>query len=276
MVSLSTSDTGSRLDEEENLSLLKGTEHHQIPNRQNFRSLHHFVASIVLGISLFCNFILLAEQFKPRNLDKICSTYTTQYSSPILKDVDITYKPVHFNGSFMKASIYRQPPGPLVDEAWLALGTRYASIIVPEDEAETYGIQKGQVKRMKEQGGGFYANVEVFHHLHCLNLLRQTSHFNFEYYSRKGEGPFKDPEERLQTHIGHCIDILRQQVMCTADVGIFGQWWVKHIGPFVDFNTVHKCRNFEEIRKWAEKHQSSRENDKPQKMPGDIVLPNIP
>jgi hypothetical protein len=24
---------------------------------------------------------------------------------------------------------------------------------------------------------------------------------------------------------------------------------------FVDFNTVHKCRNFDAVRDWAEKHQ---------------------
>lgn len=70
--------------------------------------------------------------------------------------------------------------------------------------------------------------------------------------------------------------MLRQYVMCTADVGLLPQWWVKHVGPFADFNTVHKCRNFEAIRKWTEKHQSSRENDKAERRPGDIVLPDIP
>ncbi|KLJ06371.1 hypothetical protein EMPG_10200 [Blastomyces silverae] len=264
-------------DEEEMSSLLKGAEHPRTPNRQTHsQSWRYFAFFIVLGISVFCNFVLFAEQFKRWNLDEICSTYTTQYSSPVLKDVDISYTPVHFNGSFTNPTIYRERPGPLVDEAWLALGTQYAPMIIPENEAEGYGIQKGQVKRMKDQGGGFFANVEVLHHLHCLNMLRQATYFNFEYYSKKGDGPFKDPDDVLETHIGHCVDILRQQIMCTADVGVFGQWWVEGVGPFVDFNTVHKCRNFEEIRKWAEQRQSSYEIDKPQKRPGDVVLPNVP
>ncbi|OJD11651.1 hypothetical protein AJ78_07621 [Emergomyces pasteurianus Ep9510] len=277
MASSSTKDEGSFLDEEERLSLLKGTKHCATPNAQPYsQSLSRFVFFIVLGISMFCNFIFFSEHLKGRNLDEKCTTYTTQYSSPVLKDVDVSYNPVHFNGSFTKATIYRQRPGPLVDEAWLALGTQYAPIIIPENEAEAYGIHPGQVKRKKEQGGGFYANVEVFHHLHCLNTLRQASHFNFEYYSKQGKGPFRDPDDALETHIGHCVDILRQQIMCTADVGVFGQWWVDGVGPFVDFNTVHKCRNFDDIRKWAEKHQSSRETDKPRKRPGDVILPNIP
>ena len=60
--------------------------------------------------------------------------------------------------------------------------------------------------------------------------------------------------------IAHCLDILRQQLMCTVDVGVLGQVWFqpnenKPPGAFVDFNTMHKCRNFDAIRNWAEKHQ---------------------
>jgi hypothetical protein len=47
--------------------------------------------------------------------------------------------------------------------------------------------------------------------------------------------------------------------MCTVDIGVLGQVWYQPPEeapqPFVDFNTVHKCRNFDNIRDWAEKHQ---------------------
>lgn len=39
--------------------------------------------------------------------------------------------------------------------------------------------------------------------------------------------------------------------MCTFDTGMFGQWWVKDIGPFVDFNTEHRCKNFDDLRDWV-------------------------
>jgi hypothetical protein len=65
----------------------------------------------------------------------------------------------------------------------------------------------------------------------------------------------------------HCLDILRQQLMCTVDVGVLGQVWYQPEGKtpeaFVDFNTVHKCRNFDAIRDWAEKHQLPDVNDIP-------------
>lgn len=45
--------------------------------------------------------------------------------------------------------------------------------------------------------------------------------------------------------------------MCTVDIGMLGQvWWDPAAPkPFVDFNTRHMCRNFEEIRQWAEVRQ---------------------
>ena len=65
--------------------------------------------------------------------------------------------------------------------------------------------------------------------------------------------------------------------MCSADFGVFGQLWIEDIGPFVDFNTKHKCKNFEAIRSWAEQHQIRKaNNDEVELRPGDIVLSEIP
>lgn len=45
--------------------------------------------------------------------------------------------------------------------------------------------------------------------------------------------------------------------MCTVDTGVLGQVWVfpDEPTPFVDFNTKHKCKNFDAIRQWAEDNQ---------------------
>lgn len=45
--------------------------------------------------------------------------------------------------------------------------------------------------------------------------------------------------------------------MCTVDTGVIGQVWIypENPEPYVDFNTRHKCKNFEEIRKWTENNQ---------------------
>ena len=58
----------------------------------------------------------------------------------------------------------------------------------------------------------------------------------------------------------HCLDIIRQQLMCTVDIGVLGLIYYHNATtgeptPFVDFNTKHTCRNYDAVRQWAEDHQ---------------------
>jgi len=44
--------------------------------------------------------------------------------------------------------------------------------------------------------------------------------------------------------------------MCDADVGLIPMYWVKHHDhPWPDFNTVHQCRNFDDVLQWAIENQ---------------------
>ncbi|KAK4897884.1 hypothetical protein LTR49_027919 [Elasticomyces elasticus] len=131
------------------------------------------------------------------------------------------------------------------------------------------------VKRLSRQGGGYVVLSEGIHHLHCLNLLRQASYFNYEYYRELGKGAFVNTDVVVETHLGHCLDILRQQLMCTFDTSVFGQWWVKDVGPFVDFNTKHRCKNFDAFHEWVRAHELSG-GDLVEFQEGDDLLPEVP
>lgn len=55
--------------------------------------------------------------------------------------------------------------------------------------------------------------------------------------------------------IDHCADLLRQKLMCDADVGLIPMFWVKHHDhPWPDFSTTHKCRNFDATWQWVKSH----------------------
>ena len=60
--------------------------------------------------------------------------------------------------------------------------------------------------------------------------------------------------------------------MCTPSIDVLGQVWydVGGLNVFPDFNTRHKCLNFESIREWAKEHQA------PAKVPEDYLAPPIP
>lgn len=46
--------------------------------------------------------------------------------------------------------------------------------------------------------------------------------------------------------------------MCNVDTGVLGQVWVNPEKPaaFPDFNTQHKCKNYDAVRQWAGAHQA--------------------
>ncbi len=192
--------------------------------------------------------------------------------APLLDEVDSSFHSIVYNGSFMNANIFRQDAGPNVDAAWQSLGVdcRFSpfschsrahlipctdrALPVPEPQAKASGLRPEQVRINPRYGGGYPANVEGLHHLHCLNLLRKALYWNYDYYHDLGTGAFVNEDTIVKLHVTHCLDILRQRLMCQPDTGVMGQIWWDPDEPkaFVDFNTEHKCRNFEGIRRWAE------------------------
>ena len=92
------------------------------------------------------------------------------------------------------------------------------------------------------------------------NLVRQSLYYNIDYYKAKGEGAFVNDDNIVKHHvceyipwpisqsrtlinsssIAHCLDIIRQQLMCQLDTGVLGQvWWDKEAPKaFVDFKCV--------------------------------------
>lgn len=55
----------------------------------------------------------------------------------------------------------------------------------------------------------------------------------------------------------HCVEMLRQQIMCTGDVGLLVFHWVEgHVNPWPDYNTWHQCRDYEKILAWRDEHEA--------------------
>ncbi|KAI1291045.1 hypothetical protein F5Y03DRAFT_400990 [Xylaria venustula] len=66
----------------------------------------------------------------------------------------------------------------------------------------------------EESGGGYMASLEATHQLHCLDMLRK---FSFRDYYADKAAQFADPH-KLLTHMDHCTEMLRQVIMCNADL----------------------------------------------------------
>ena len=71
--------------------------------------------------------------------------------------------------------------------------------------------------------------------------------------------------------VDHCIEALRQKLMCTPDVNVYSYHWLSTLDhPFTDFTTQHQCVNWSQFVGWL-REQTVKHGvlDKP---PGAEVL----
>ncbi|OAP65240.1 hypothetical protein AYL99_01212 [Fonsecaea erecta] len=220
-----------------------------------------------------------ARVYRHSQLDRVCTAHTSQSWSPVEQDVDIHYNSRRFNASFYTESIYRQPASPEVDAAWEELGTELKGIVLSVDEAKKSGLELDRVMVGEDYGGpGYVAFVEVTHQIHCLNLLRRGLWFNYEYYQSHNIGEFADGDRIVKLHIGHCLDTLRQALMCSSDTGLLPFVWVGNPPKqFPDFFREHKCRNFEPILDFAKRREvKALEHMKAVPHKGALILDDFP
>jgi hypothetical protein len=64
-------------------------------------------------------------------------------------------------------------------------------------------------------------------------------------------------------HVAHCIDSIRQSLMCMSDISVIMWQWDIHdkISKPVG-NVAHICRNFDAIRDWASERRLVEDFDK--------------
>jgi len=103
--------------------------------------------------------------------------------------------------------------------------------------------------------------VSMFHQLHCLVSLAaaidlqftdKTQNFlRFAYYP---EGITDMDSEEIEFHRDHCLDYIRQAIMCNGDVTFepLTQVGINGMGA------IHQCRDFDRIFSWAYEHRSDK------------------
>ena len=100
---------------------------------------------------------------------------------------------------------------------------------------------------LNDEKGGYLVTLDVFHELHCLNMLREFVYR--DYY------PDKHTMEAQIDHLDHCIDLLRQVLMCHSDISLHTYGWKDgYRWPWPDFTIEHECRSWDHLMVWAEEH----------------------
>jgi hypothetical protein len=152
--------------------------------------------------------------------------------------------------------IFASPPSPEVDHAWMRI-SKNMIFGLTRDDVLRLGKEPSTAVKFNEkwgiEGGSelYLGVVDVFHQIHCLNMLRQNLITNYDYYWGDIYG-FKPPVFR-ETHLRHCTSIILQAIMCHADLGAVTHIWSEgNPVPWPDFGINRQCKDFDALLKWRD------------------------
>jgi hypothetical protein len=145
-------------------------------------------------------------------------------------------------------SIYIQPPSPQVDAAWdtLSLETLEMTTITAS-QARALGRDPSLLSGVPTSWGLgpdlYFAQVGVFHLIHCLDEIRKQMHYDYYHLSMFG----KDPPVEFKNHKNHCVHVLLENLLCQASTDVVTHNWREgYTVPLADFHPEgRQCRNFD-------------------------------
>lgn len=80
----------------------------------------------------------------------------------------------------------------------------------------------------------YVAQLDIFHQLHCLNLLRHIAWGEFERDGTTAKWPYSD---LYWIHIAYCTEVMRENLVCSANLDVITFNWEEMQNlPFTDFN----------------------------------------
>ncbi|KAL5114926.1 hypothetical protein ACEQ8H_007173 [Pleosporales sp. CAS-2024a] len=147
--------------------------------------------------------------------------------------------------------MFKGPPSEAVDKAWDSLMPQH---LIRIKEAEFQQINASiYTAEIDDEQGGRIAIFESFHMIHCLKSLWQNAYP--EYYSEI-HAYNQEHVEEFHEHTDHCVDVLRQKLMCDADGALVTYNWQKnHYYPHPNFNVEHQCRDYNRLLEFSEQRR---------------------
>ncbi|RYC60359.1 hypothetical protein CHU98_g5851 [Xylaria longipes] len=141
----------------------------------------------------------------------------------------VEYIAVTFTADLEDTSPYKAPPSNTINEAWDSLINQPMILI---DELSMMAINQS-LKTAKGINRGYYAMVEVYHELHCLNLIRKFI-WRDEYSE---DMAFQGTKDEVMNHV------------VFTETG-------SNSSPRPRFSTQRTCRNFTAITQWVNDHDA--------------------
>jgi len=193
--------------------------------------------------------LLLREK---RSSPKIEYVYRDQEVYSPARDA-IEYQTTVFVSSFGEHKTkYQGPPTDEVDENWDELYDAVGITRIDRDMAKQLPNRTVPIPGDIDH---YIVGLDVFHQLHCLNNLRKLI-WPERYHVLDMHKESEEAWEDHINHLDHCVDNLRQALMCHGDIStLYWEWIPESQRALAHAETTHTCRNFDRIWQWAFEHK---------------------
>ncbi|KAF2251126.1 hypothetical protein BU26DRAFT_563071 [Trematosphaeria pertusa] len=163
----------------------------------------------------------------------------------------VVFDPSGFSSGNEKPNAFEGSPSPATNAAWAQLCDVGMFVL----NAEEYKRLGRPTAELVDRPGEYLVTLEVMHQLHCLDYLRIAS-----YAAAEGKHTHHEQENDWSKakHLSHCINYLRQVLMCHGDLTPITLERKKGLPPYrPDFRITHTCRNWDRIHEFASSRNTS-------------------
>ncbi|KAK4190588.1 hypothetical protein QBC35DRAFT_471745 [Podospora australis] len=157
--------------------------------------------------------------------------------SPARSAIEYAVREFHYYGG---PNPFTGPPRPEFDQAWSKL-LRSSTSMLSEDEMR----RMNKTSIMLQDGSGYIGYLEAIHMLHCVKRIYQLQHP--EHYPE-----LQDGDAFTTHHLDHCLEILRQGIMCNADVTVNTYYWEKPGKIKGNRSGARKCTDWDRLQEWSD------------------------
>ncbi|KAI0532441.1 hypothetical protein GGR58DRAFT_490209 [Xylaria digitata] len=143
-------------------------------------------------------------------------------------------------------------PRPELDDAWHHL-LQNDNIRVPKGYLDELNLTTVYTL----DGSEGIASLSVYHSLHCLKKVKRML-FKEYYHSGKSD----EAMAREAKHVDHCVEYIRESLMCHPDLSMVTFRWINNTAQYEDKTAfyptnfdaaLHRCANWEALDSWANK-----------------------
>lgn len=187
----------------------------------------HFL--ILTGYTI--TFAALAKHFQAQNCH-VSMIHTPARSA-------VQWGKVTSSNNLREGNPYQGPPSPEVDAAWRDL-LKNSNIRI---SGETLRKLNRESIQLSDGSGDYFGGLNAHHHLHCIKSVRRVIYRDYYHIPE---------DDMLWMHLDHCLEDLRQAVMCNPDLSILTYDWLPNYRkPWANFTVDLECVDWEILDGWA-------------------------